>query len=365
MKRTVPVLLACAAAGICQQPSLSESTFHGKSAWTLSNGRIHVTVMAGGGHIAELRLISDDPKKNLNPLLVPPDPQPADGYMGHLLCFPSYGPASPDEARAGLKGHGEARVVEWKKIKDEATAAGVTLWYGADLPKTQCRVGRSIHVPAGKALVHVEEWVENLLPFDRPINWMQHATVGPPFAEAGKTTLDVSATRGQIGAGRSGAQSLKPASPVDWPRGTSFDGASVDLRVFQAKALAGTYYPLRLDPVRKEQFFTLFHPNYGVLIGYVFPAEGYPWIADWQENGSSGRPRPPARGIEFGSSPLDEGLRKSVERASLLDTPTYRWIAGKQKLKTEFTMFLMEIAEGFSGVKDVRLENGVPIVTPR
>ena len=40
--------------------------------------------------------------------------------------------------------------------------------------------------------------------FDRPIDWMEHATVGPPFAEPGLTTLDVSATRGLIGAGRPG-----------------------------------------------------------------------------------------------------------------------------------------------------------------
>jgi hypothetical protein len=29
-----------------------------------------------------------------------------------------------------------------------------------------------------------------------------------------------------------------------------------------------------------------------------------------------------ARGIEFGSSPFDEGLRKSVERGSFLGTPS-------------------------------------------
>jgi len=31
----------------------------------------------------------------------------------------------------------------------------------------------------------------------------------------------------------------------------------------------------------------------------------------------------------------------------------------------EFTVFLMEIPEGFKGVQDARLENGDAVVTPR
>jgi hypothetical protein len=296
---------------------------------------------------------------------IPADPQPPGSYMGHMVCFPSYGPASREEAAAGLTGHGEARTAVWKKIKADANADGVTLVYAADLTKTQFRIERTIHVPAGKRIVHVEEWAENLLPFDRPINWMEHATFGPPFAEPGKLTLDVSATRGLVGSGRPGSQSLKPGSPVRWPRGTNIDGSETDLRVFQPKPLAGTYYALRLDPARQEQFFTVYNPDYRVLVGYVFPGEGYPFLADWQENGSNGRSRPPARGFEFGSSPFDEGLRKSIDRGSLFEAPTFRWIGGKQRAKMEFTIFLMEIPEGFKGVKDAHWERGDAAVTPR
>src|SRR5437899_6159317 len=175
------LLLAGAAALFGAPPSITETTYHGKSAWALTNGLLNVTVIADGGHIAEMRLISDDPKVSINPMWIPADPQPPGSYMGHMVCFPSYGPASRDEAAAGLTGHGEARTAQWKKIKAEAAADGVTLVYAADLPKTQFRIERTIHVPAAKRIVHVEEWAENLLPFDRPIDWMEHATVGPPF----------------------------------------------------------------------------------------------------------------------------------------------------------------------------------------
>src|SRR5262249_50788299 len=131
------------------------------------------------------------------------------------------------------------------------------------------------------------------------------------------------------------------------------------------RKLAGTYYALRLDPARKEQFFSMFHPGYRVLLGYVFPSDGYPWIADWQEAGSNGRERPAARGLEFGSSPFDEGLRKSIDRGSLFDTPTFRWIGARQRARMEFTVFLREIPEGFGGVKDARMVDGDVVITRR
>jgi hypothetical protein len=252
-------------------------------------------------------------------------------------------------------------------MKIEADTAGATLWYGADLPKTQFRVERSVNVPRGMRVVRVREWVENLAPFDRPVNWMEHATFGPPFAEPGKTVFDVSATRGQVAAGRDG--SLRAGSAVEWPRGVAANGAAADLRVFQVRAHSGTYYALRLDPARKEQYFTMYHPDYRVMIGYLFPAAGSPWIADWQENRSN-TTRPwngevVARGIEFGSSPFDEGLRKSVDRGTLFDTPAYEWVGARQRVERDYTLFLSEIPAGFSGVADVRSEHGVPIVTPR
>jgi len=269
--------------------SIRQATFSARHAWVLENGWMRVSLLAGGGHIAEVRLLSDDPKKNLNPMRVPhyPTIEPyeydsarddkvygatphrwlSSGYMGHLLCFPIYGPPSADEARAGLGNHGEAPIVQWREMKEEVNTDGVTLWYGADLPKTQYRVERAVTLPRGMRRVYVQEWVENLAPFDRPINWMEHATFGPPFAEPGKTMLDSSGT-------------------VVAREGHGVANPPADLRVFQPTPNFGSYYAMRTDPARKEQFFALYHPDYRLLIGYVFPSEGNDWIADWQENHS-------------------------------------------------------------------------------
>ena len=399
MIRHVSVFLLSAIAAYAQplnttklsMPSIHEEKFEGRRAWVLSNGLIRVSVLAGGGHIAEVRLLSDDPKQNVNPMRVPhfatiepyqyddakhnaqygSDPHRwlSSGYMGHLLCFPEYGPPSQEEAQAGLGNHGEAPIVEWRQIKLETTSDGVTLWYGADLPKTQFRVERAVTLARGVRVVRVQEWVENLTNFDRPVNWMQHATFGPPFIEPGKTVLDASATRGKAAEDASGTGSLQSNSEFVWPHGIAGDGKPADLRIFQPKPHSGTYAALLLDPKRSEQFFTLYHPDYRVLIGYTFPNAGNQWLADWQENQRATvlpwDGKVIARGLEFGSTPFAEGLRKSVERGSLFDTPAYRWIGGKQRLGTEFSIFLEEIAEGFRGVKDVRTVAGVPVISQR
>ncbi len=371
--------------------TLTRDNVAGREAWVLDNGQFRISALRGGGHLAEIRLVSDDSRKSLNPMRIPHyptiDPNTYDpakhdaiygddphrwlssGYMGHLLCFPIYGPPSADEARAGLGNHGEAPIVEWKEIGVERQPNAITLRYGADLPKTQFRVERAITLRAGDRFARVEEWVENLANFDRPVNWMQHATFGPPFVEPGKTIMDVAAHRGLVTRGRPESASLKLDSPVEWPNGTSIDGAPVDLRRFQRREHAGTYVALLLDTNRPTQFFTMRHSEYRFLIGYAFPAEGNPWIADWQENRSN-RQRPwngqvIARGVEWGSSPFAEGLRNSVERGQLFGAPTYRWIGGRQRLKTEFVVFVVEIPDGFPGVRDVTLDHGAPVIVPR
>jgi hypothetical protein len=387
-------ILLFLAVGLAAQsgPSIRESAFQGRAAWIIENGLIRVSVLSGGGHIAETRLLSADPKASINPMRVPHyptiDPHTFDpakhdsiygagpakwlmsGYMGHLLCFPSYGGPSPEEVNAGLGSHGEAPISEWKKMRVEQTPEKLTLFYGSELRKTRFRVERAITVASGQRTIRVEEWVENLTDFDRPVNWMQHATFGPPFVEPGKTVMDLSGTRGQVSQGRSGSNSLEPGSEVNWPKGVAAGGTPTDLRVFQPRDQAGTYYVVRMDPARGQQFFTMYHPAFRMLIGYVFPGADNPWLADWQENKNNAHApwdrKVIARGIEFGSSPFDEGLRKSVLRGSFLGTPSYRWIGGRERLKTEFTIVLMEIPEGFNGAKDLRVSaSGEPVLTAR
>ena len=376
--------------GFGQRPSLKEEKFHGRDAYVLENPKMRVAALRGAGHIAEIRLKSSDPQKNVNPMRVPHyptiepweyDPAKHDtlyggavnrilmsGYMGHLLNFPTFGNPSESEAEAGLGAHGEALAVEWKKERADSNREGVSLWYSAHLPKTQYNVGRKLTLPATETVLYIEEWVENLTAFDRPIHWVEHVTFGPPFVEPGKTVLDVSATKGEVRRDGGPGDTLQ-SGPVVWPRGTSLEGQPVSLRAMQTKPHAGTYYALLMDPQKEMAYFTMYHQDYRVLIGYIWRTADYPWIGDWQENRSN-EPAPwerqvVARGMEFGTTPFGGPMEQVVEEGSLYGVPLYRWIGSRQRLTTRYVAFLAEIPEGFHGVEDLQLADGQITITER
>ncbi len=366
-----------------------KGTLHGRKAIVLENGVIRLSALTGGGHIGELRFLKGDAAHTINPMRVPHyptiEPQEYDpakhdeiygddphrwissGYMGHMLCFPAFGPpSSEDEIKNHFGNHGEAPIVEWKQTGLNKQKDSTTLNYAADLPKTQYRVERAITIVNGESVVYVEESIENLAEFDRTINWVQHATFGPPFAEPGKTFLDANVTKGKAGPAKG---SLKANSTIAWPKGTNVKGKEINLRGFSKKPHTGSYAALLHDQSREQSYFTMYHSEYPVLIGYVYPTSDNPWLGDWQENHYMAH-KPwncevIARGMEFGTTPFAEGLKKSVDRGSLFGVPAFRWIGGKQKLTTHFTIFLAEIEPGFKGVKDVRAEAGKIVVRRR
>ena len=44
-------------------------------------------------------------------------------------------------------------------------------------------------------MIYIDSELESLLGFDRPVNWGEHATIGGPFLEQGKTVTEMSASR--------------------------------------------------------------------------------------------------------------------------------------------------------------------------
>ena len=336
---------------------------YGRPGWVLENGTIRVALLRGGGHIAEIRLVSANPKLSINPMFIPGRPG---GYMGHLVCFPYYGPASPEERAQGLSAHGEAGSVEWQQTRPpEIDAHAITFYYGAELPKTQYRIERAVTMTTGQSSVRVEEWIENLAPYDRPYNRNQHATFGAPFVTPGRNILDMPGTRGVADAVRTAGGKWSEGRLFQWPDAPRSDGIELSLRDFHAIPGGQAYTPVLADRSNQQSWFTLYNADYPLLVGYVFPTDDHPWIIDWQNQPQLDTTAGTARGIEFGTSPFDEGLRKSVERANLLGVPTYRFIGARQRLSTTFTIFLEEIPQNFRGVSSVTLEDGKVKITRR
>jgi hypothetical protein len=325
--------------------------YRGRKSASIENDSLRVTVLEGGGHVAEIL----DKQTGINPLWTPEWPsiepetfnrdahleygdgaeaQLLAGIMGHNLCLDLFGGPSPDEAAAGLTVHGEAPIV-----RHEIAVAGQTLTSRAKLPVAQIAFERRLEL-CGSA-IQFQESVENLSSQDRPIGWTQHATLGPPFLEKGSTEFRLTATKSQVyERAFSDHGYLQRGAIFDWPTAPGSNGAPVDLRRFTDRPKSAAYTAHLLDPSRQHAFFVAFAPRLQLAFGYIWNRAEFPWIGIWEENFS--RSGPPwngstlTRGMEFGVSPFPETRREMVDRGRCFDTPVFRWLPARSRLSVEY-----------------------------
>ncbi|HKW97055.1 MAG TPA: hypothetical protein VJN43_04935 [Bryobacteraceae bacterium] len=358
---------------------MPETKFRGRRAFTLENGRLRVTVLEEGGHIAEVL----DKAAGISPLWIPPWPsiEPSTyslerhpeygadseskllaGIMGHNLCIDIFGGPSAEEAAAGLTVHGEASVARYEISGDTSH-----LTARAQFPIAQLRFERQIGF-GGERGVEIRETLENLAAADRPIAWTQHVTLGPPFIERGRTEFRASATRSKVFEDDFGQKDVyqKPAAEFDWPNVPRIGGGYVDLRVYNNAPTSAGFTTHLMDPHREHAYFAAFSPTHKLAFGYVWPRADFPWLGIWEENHS--RLTPPWNGktltcgMEFGASPMPEPRRKMIERGSLFGVRGFRWIPAKSTLRVRYWAMLAPAdrvpeALTWSGENDVRFES--------
>ncbi|MGA7919869.1 MAG: hypothetical protein WCA38_09360 [Candidatus Acidiferrales bacterium] len=338
---------------------MTEVNYRNRRAARVENENVRVTVLAEGGHVAEIcHKLSD-----VNPLWTPPWPsiEPStysraahpeygssneayilSGLMGHSICLDTYGMPSPEEFAAGMPVHGEGPVVPYtvESNRDSISLSGL-------LPLAQIRFQRQIKLSASNSgLIHFRESLENLSHSDRPIAWTQHVTVGPPFLEAGKTQFRAPVTRSKVidedfTGGRGVQKTGAEFNGLLCPRK---DGGVIDLRVYPSEAVSGGFTTHLVDPSCDDAFFLAWSPATKVLFGYVWKRADFPWICRWEENYL--RADPPWNrqtmtcAMEFGVSPSLGSRRQMVERGSLFGTPGYRWLPALSTLQVEYHAFI-------------------------
>jgi hypothetical protein len=337
-----------------------ETTFHGRRAASVENDRLRVTVLAEGGHIAEIF----HKRCGVNPLWVPPWPsiEPSafrpgpgnpygeglearllSGIMGQNLCLDVFGGPSPEEAEAGLGVHGESSVNAYT-----IEAEGGGLMMDVTLPLAGLRFDRQITLEG--ETVRIREAVENGSATDRPIGWTQHVTLGPPFLAKGATRFLASATRSKTFEGAFGAHDyLAPAAEFDWPMAPGIGGGTVDMRVFSGAPSSSAYTAHLMDQGRAEAYFAAWSPESRLLFGYVWKSADFPWLGIWEENLSRTHApwngRTITRGMEFGVSPVPETRRQMIDRGKMFGVPCYRWIPAHTRVEVEYRAVARE-AEG-------------------
>jgi hypothetical protein len=215
--------------------------------------------------------------------------------------------------------------------------------------------------------VSVESELENLLAFDRPINWAEHATIGSPFLEPGVTVVDFSGSRSQtrpyaVTGNGDVERRLAPGKDFTWPLAPALDGTMVNLRFTPDHPHFLDHATTLLDPQRALEWVTAINPKKRLIVGYVFRRSDYPWLQYWGFYPANGKM---ARGMEFGTQPYDVSRREAIAAGALFETPTYRWLAAKGKIMTHFLLFYARIPQGFNKVDDVTIQNGEMVILDR
>ena len=341
----------------------STTNFGGQPGTILSNGKLQIVVLTKGGSIASV-VMSDDPEK-LNPMWnTLGRGGDFNGINGHFVAVDGFGQSSTEERAAGLGQHGEGHTLEYK-VKPERNGNISTLTLTGLMPIVQENFTRAYTVVDGENVVYVDSKLENLMGFDRPVNWAEHATIQAPFVEPGKLTFYISGTRSQnrpyaaaaAGGGRGGGTVRRIVSGADftWPTSPGLDGNPVDMSVVPENPHYVDHTATLMDPVRRFEWVAALSSSRQSIYGYIFRREDYPWLQTWDNYPTVAGL---VHGLEFGTQPYDLGRRIITDNGPLFGTPVWRWLPAKSTIESHFLLFYAHVPQGFTKVASLELQNG-------
>jgi len=410
IKRSQLLILFLVCGAVASAQSTQETIFEGQPATLLSNDKLRVTIMTQGGAIASIVL--DDDAKKQNPMWSGGAGRPGStftGILGHFVAVDGFGQPSAAERTAELPQHGEAHTIKLQvtSSKDEGSTA---LSLTGELPIVQENFTRTFHIVPGENVVYVDSELENLLGFDRPINWAEHATIQAPFVKPGVATIWVSGSRSQTrpttiapmvpplpgstttqaaqggqtnggqggqgqgrgsqanaagqggGQGRGGPPRLANGVDFTYPMAPTPDGKQIDMTTFPDNPPQGDHIATLLDPTRTLEWVATVNTEQGMIYGYLFRRQDYPWIQMWGQYPSI---EGLVKGMEFSTQPYDINKSTLIDAGPMFGTPTFKWLRAKGKLDTHFLLYYGRIPDGFKKVDDVRLENKQIIIEDR
>ena len=324
----------------------SQTVVDGRQAVVLDSDVARVVVDVGGGSIVQFHFHD----QKLNPLVW----NEADGttgprQMAHFLCLDRWGAPSEAEGLNGMPYHGEAALVNWEVVQSPQKRSGaVHAEMAASLPMAGLDVKRKMILSADRALLWVHEEVTNKRKLGRIYNWVQHPTIGPPFLDE-NTVVDANARKGFM----QSSPMPNPEQPtVVWPQALK-DGQPVNLR-----HLIDDPWPNVVSYTIDEEYgwATASNPSKGLLIGYLWKTEEYPWFNAWRHVDENRKPL--ARGLEFGTTGLHQPFSALVEKGRIFGRPLFAHIETGQTVTKSYANFLFKIPPDYEGVARATYASG-------
>ena len=326
----------------------AQSSNNERETLVLESKAAKVVIDLAGGSIIDFRINGSE----MNPLTWhysdEMDTEPR--RMGHFICFDRWGPPSDQEKQNGMPFHGEASTEVWNVLQPPGiSGSNVNAIMNCVLPMAGMTLKRSIMLSNYAPVFIVNEEITNNNQLGRVWNIVQHVTIAPPFLDE-TVVVDTNVDQGFV---QADALPNPEASIVNWPD-FSYQNNIVDMR-----RLTNNANPDVVSYVLAENteygWITAANPGKGLLIGYLWDREEYPWINLWR-NVSQGKPS--ARGLEFGTTGLHQSYPVIMQQRTIFNTPIYSYIDSMEKVQKSYIAFLAMIPEDFKGVDTINWQDG-------
>ena len=320
----------------------------------LNNGVVQASVALNGGGITEFRFL-DGTVNPLNWEMGRESASDDEPYLrGHFLCLDRWGAPSDAELENGMTFHGEAAYAPWRLVNREGPAEShQEAEMVCELPMAQLTVRRLMRLEGNQAVLVVREHITNSGRLGRIYNIVQHPSIAPPFLDP-DTIVDSNAQYGFV----QGSAVPESVAAADlWPNAT-IQGELVDLRRFQHDDTGAPYSDVStfiFDETAEYGWVTASSPNTGLLLGYLWRVEAYPWLAIWRAR-SNGRVA--ARGLEFGTTGLHQPYAELVRVVRILGRSLYEYIDANETVEKSYIAFLLKIPREFQGIAEINYNDG-------
>ncbi len=304
----------------------------------LRNDSVTLSISRFGGAIVDFHFTN----QKLNPLdwKVLPNDMPENNkkgapFQGHFLCVGRWGSPTEGEKQAGIPHNGEPANQWWVSHQDTIIGQ-VTMQ--TEAPLEQWKMERSIQLSANEACFEVQETLTNQLNTGRFTAIVQHATLGGAFLdESVVVNSNAGAGFNQVLISRS-----LTGFEYQWPMAYSDSFKNtIDLtKSSDSKGYVSTHV---ID--HEIGWATATNPGKGLLIGYVWKTEDYPWLHVWKgiKDGKLW-----TRGIEFGTTGLGDTFSPE-DRAAITfhGRNNNLFVDAKSAFTKRYTCFLIRIPVDF------------------
>jgi hypothetical protein len=359
-----------------------------RSARCLTNGIVTLTTLLGGGHIADFRLCDSDVNvvwESPWPIIEPQSFSPAEhaaiygdgaaarmlsGYTGHALVLGYFGMPSAEEQQRGLPLHGEPTTREWRVLGSRSRSDAASLTLEVDSPAYSLRFRRTLTLSAGCQAIRVEENVTNYGRASVAFQWVQHAAFGEPLLARHESSLVLRGSRCVTWPlGYEDGPLLADNADFAWPFAPAGDGGTVDLSKPFSVPHTGFVAAALLDPASAQSFVLVHNRRLGLIAGYSFERQRFPWVTLWEENHA--RVMPPwnggtrVRGVEFGNSPMPLGLEWAKQNPTLFGAPTFSRIESGETVGATYHLFMARAESAWRDIADVRLREHELVISDR